>query len=117
MPVTFVDQLVGYLNNSANVPTFIQAIQLGAFAGESFTRRYGQNGFQVDAFTLGTPAGGSSSSRFGRNPRGAAVAGQTRRTAGDLHQERWRGVPAERSEETVRAIPCRPGSRYAVHHD
>jgi hypothetical protein len=57
MPVTFVDQLMGYLSNSANVPAFIQAIQLGAFAGESFTRRYGQNGFQVDAVALGTPAG------------------------------------------------------------
>lgn len=55
MPVTFIDQLMAYLSTTANLPDFIDAIQLGTFAGESFTRKYGNNGFQVDSVTIGAP--------------------------------------------------------------
>ena len=53
MTVSFVDQVVAYLANSANDVPFITTIGLAAFAGTSFTQRYGQGGFQVDGVTLG----------------------------------------------------------------
>jgi hypothetical protein len=51
--VSFVDQVVAYLANSVNDVPFISTIGLAAFAGTSFTQRYGQGGFQVDSVTLG----------------------------------------------------------------
>jgi hypothetical protein len=56
MPVSSVDQLMAYIAQPANLATFIAAIGLATYAGTSFTRRYGQNGFQVDTVVLGTPA-------------------------------------------------------------
>jgi len=55
MAVTFVDQVLAYLATSANRDPFIAAIGLAAYAGTSFTRRYGQGSFQVDGVTLGEP--------------------------------------------------------------
>lgn len=57
MPVTFVDQLMAYLATSANLTTLINSISLAAYAGTSFTRQYGQNGFQVDSVALAAPQG------------------------------------------------------------
>ena len=55
MAVTYVDQVMAYLALSANRTAFIDAISLAAFAGTSFTRRYGSNGFQVDSVSLDPP--------------------------------------------------------------
>lgn len=53
MAVTFVDQVLANLATSANRAAFINTIGLAAFAGTSFNRRYGANGFQVDGVALG----------------------------------------------------------------
>ncbi len=55
MPVTYVDQVMAYLASTANRTTFVDAIGLAAFAGTSFTRRYGSNGFLVDSVSLTAP--------------------------------------------------------------
>src|ERR1700733_11657301 len=55
MPVTFVYQFMAYIVATANLTTFLNTVGLAAYAGTSFTRRYGQNGFQVDSVVLGTP--------------------------------------------------------------
>ncbi|HZW32687.1 MAG TPA: hypothetical protein VFF52_18385 [Isosphaeraceae bacterium] len=57
MAVGFADQVVAYLANPANQGPFLSTVGLAAFAGTSFTQRYGQGGFQVDGVTLGTAAG------------------------------------------------------------
>jgi len=57
MPVSFPDQVVAFLANPANQGPFPGTIGLTAFATTSFTRRYGQGGFQINGVTLGTPAG------------------------------------------------------------
>ena len=60
MAIGFADQVVAFLANPANPAnqgTFPGTVGLAAFAGTSFTRRYGQGGFQVDGVTLGTPSG------------------------------------------------------------
>lgn len=57
MAVGFADQLVAFLAVPANLGPFLNTIGLATFAGVSFTRRYGQGGFQVDGVTLGTPTG------------------------------------------------------------
>ena len=56
MAVGFADQVVAYLANPANQAPFLATVGLSAFAGTSFTRRYGQGGFQVNGVTLGAPA-------------------------------------------------------------
>jgi hypothetical protein len=56
MPISFPDQVVAFLANPANQGPFPGTIGLAAFAASSFTRRYGQGGFQVTGVTLGTPA-------------------------------------------------------------
>lgn len=56
MPVTFVDQLMAFVSDPVNLASFITSTGLATYAGTSFTRRYGQGGFQVDSVTLGTPA-------------------------------------------------------------
>jgi hypothetical protein len=56
MPVTYVDQVMAYLALGANRTAFINAIGLAAFAGTSFTRRYGNSGFQVDSVSLDPPS-------------------------------------------------------------
>jgi hypothetical protein len=53
MAINFVDELMAYIAVPVNMSTFISTIGLAAYAGTSFTRRYGQNGFQVDSVTLG----------------------------------------------------------------
>src|SRR5947207_3593605 len=55
MAVNFVDELMAFIAIPANMTTFITTIGLAAYAGTSFTRRYGQNGFQVDSVTLNSP--------------------------------------------------------------
>jgi hypothetical protein len=55
MAVTYVDQVMAYLALSANRTAFIDAISLAAFAGTSFTRRYGSNGVQVASVNLDPP--------------------------------------------------------------
>lgn len=55
MAIDFVDQLMAYTAVPANMSTFISAIGLAAYAGASFTRRYGQGGFQVDSVNLAAP--------------------------------------------------------------
>ncbi len=55
MPVTFVDQLMAFVSTPVNLTTFIADTGIAAYAGASFTRRYGQSGFQVDSVALGTP--------------------------------------------------------------
>jgi hypothetical protein len=55
MPVSSVDQLMAYIAQPADLTSFITGIGLATYAGTSFTRRYGQNGFQVDSAVLGTP--------------------------------------------------------------
>jgi hypothetical protein len=55
MPVSFVDQLMAFVSQAANLTTFINSTGLAAYAGTSFSRRYGQNGFQVDSVELGPP--------------------------------------------------------------
>lgn len=57
MPVTFVDQFMAYIATSANLATFIDSTGLAAYAGTSFTRRYGQNNFEVDSVALAAPEG------------------------------------------------------------
>jgi hypothetical protein len=47
---------MAYLATDANVTAFNAAIGLAAFAGRSFTRRYGDGTFVVDAVTLGDVA-------------------------------------------------------------
>ena len=59
MPISFPDQVVAFLANPANQGPFPGTIGLAAFATASFTRRYGQGGFEVTGVTLGAP-----SSRF-----------------------------------------------------
>lgn len=54
MAVSYVDQVMSYLSTSANRDSFVTTIGLATFAGTSFTRRYGQGGFQVDGVTLGS---------------------------------------------------------------
>src|SRR3954454_16832990 len=56
MPVGFVDQVMAYLAVDANRAAFTGAIGLPAYAGKSFARRYGVQGFQVDSVTLEPPA-------------------------------------------------------------
>jgi hypothetical protein len=56
MAVGFADQVVAFLANPANQVPFVGTVGLGAFAGTSFTKRYGQGGFEVDGVTLGNPA-------------------------------------------------------------
>jgi hypothetical protein len=56
MAVTYVDQVMAYLALGANRTAFINAIGLAAFAGTSFTRRYGNSGFQVDSVSLDPPS-------------------------------------------------------------
>jgi hypothetical protein len=55
MAVTYVDQVMAFLALGANRTAFIDAIGLAAFAGASFTRRYGSSGFQVDSVSLDAP--------------------------------------------------------------
>ena len=57
MPVSFVDQLMAFISGAANLTSFINSTGIAAYAGTSFTRLYGQGGFQVDSVALGTPAG------------------------------------------------------------
>jgi hypothetical protein len=52
MAVTFADQVLAYIANSANQNTFVNTIGLSAFAGASFAARYGQNSVQVDNVAL-----------------------------------------------------------------
>jgi hypothetical protein len=56
MPISFPDQVVAFLANLTNQGTFPGTIGLAAFATTSFTRRYGQGGFEVTGVTLGTPS-------------------------------------------------------------
>jgi|GEM_PF-4876103 hypothetical protein len=55
MAISFGDQVLAYLANSANLAPFIGAIGLAAYAGTSFTRQYGQGAFQVDNVQLSGP--------------------------------------------------------------
>jgi hypothetical protein len=55
MAITYIDQVMAYLALDANRTAFINAIGLAAYAGTSFSRRYGDNGFQVDSVSLGSP--------------------------------------------------------------
>jgi hypothetical protein len=55
MAITYVDQVMAYLALDANRTVFINAIGLAAYAATSFTRRYGDNGFQVDSVGLESP--------------------------------------------------------------
>ena len=55
MAVTYVDQVMAYLATDANRPAFNAAIGLPAFAGRSFTRRYGIEGYAVDSVALADP--------------------------------------------------------------
>lgn len=56
MPISFPDQVVAFLANPANQGPFPGTIGLAAFATASFTRRYGQGGFEVTGVTLGAPS-------------------------------------------------------------
>ncbi len=53
MAVSFVDQIMAYLANSTNRDPFITTIGLATYAGTSFARRYGLDGYQVDGVGLG----------------------------------------------------------------
>jgi hypothetical protein len=53
--VSFVDQVMAYLANSANRGPFITTIGIATYAGASFARRYGLDGYQIDGVTLGAP--------------------------------------------------------------
>lgn len=53
MGTTYVDEMMAYLVAPSNMASFATAAGLAAYAGSSFTRRYGQDGFQVDGVTLG----------------------------------------------------------------
>jgi hypothetical protein len=55
--VSFADQVMVFLANPANQSTFAGMLGLAAFASASFTRRYGQGGFQISGVTLGTSTG------------------------------------------------------------
>jgi hypothetical protein len=56
MPVSFVDQLMAFISVPENLTSFISSVGVPAYAGTSFTRRYGQGGFQVDSVALGVPS-------------------------------------------------------------
>jgi hypothetical protein len=55
MAIGFADQFLAYVAVPANLASFLTTAGLPAFAGTSFTARYGQGGFQVNGVTLGTP--------------------------------------------------------------
>lgn len=55
MAVAYVDELMAYVADPSNRGAFLAGVGLAAFAGVSFTRRYGLGGFQVDGVTLGEP--------------------------------------------------------------
>jgi hypothetical protein len=53
--VSFADQFLAFLADPANQGTFAGTIGLAGFAGASFARRYGKDGFQVNGVTLAAP--------------------------------------------------------------
>lgn len=56
MAVSFADQVIAFLANAANQSQFAATVGLQPFAVTSFTRRYGQRGFQINGVTLGAPS-------------------------------------------------------------
>ena len=53
MTISFNDQVVAFLAVAANQAQFVTMTGLAGFATTSFTRKYGQNGFQLNTVTLG----------------------------------------------------------------
>jgi hypothetical protein len=56
MAISFADEALVFLANPANQGAFPVTVGLTAFAATSFTARYGQDGFQMKAVTLGAPS-------------------------------------------------------------
>jgi hypothetical protein len=56
MAIGFADEALVFLANPANQGPFPGTIGLAAFATTSFTAKYGKDGFQVNAVTLGVPS-------------------------------------------------------------
>lgn len=85
MAISFVDQVLSYLAAGANRNPFIAAIGLAAFAGTSFTRRYGQDVFVVDNVTLGAP----NQFRLETPVQDDARVTGTREQRGERPQRQW----------------------------
>jgi len=56
LAISFGDQVLAFFAVAANQAQFATLTGLAAFASTSFTSKYGQNGFQVTAVTLGAAA-------------------------------------------------------------
>jgi hypothetical protein len=81
MAISFADQVIAFLANPANQSQFSATVGLQAFAVTSFTRRYGQGGFQINGVTLGAPSDFRLQEFLIDGSRGRGISREAERTA------------------------------------